>query len=352
MPSVTDNELSQPSTVMLRNGGGGNGGKSAFATIVNASLAQIGVVPPKTSSSPPPTTSASPAQSVLSSKEKRLSRMVLPTSISLQHYDNLIGELRCPGCTKPLQAPIKLCQTGHSICAPCTDRLPDCPICQHGFTQTRSKTLEAIAAKAEFNCANMEHGCTARLPADVLIWHEQRCIFQVEPCFMGKVWDDCEWSGSQIDWLEHCREQHGQRIFSDPSVTIQWQSQYEAEPPAITAYYIFHVYDQTFNLYQLWDQLQRRISWSMICASKDPSISRQFGFECELFAPADPLRLALQRVACHSERDEDVLQPGRCASFDMTEVSRFMDAFRVSIEYDDARVIWRNASLKPRLPRR
>lgn len=51
------------------------------------------------------------------------------TMISVKVYDNLIAELRCPSCARPMEAPIKLCETGHSVCNWCTKMLARCPLC-------------------------------------------------------------------------------------------------------------------------------------------------------------------------------------------------------------------------------
>lgn len=87
---------------------------------------------------------------------------------------------------------------------------------------------------------------------------------------------------------------------------------------------------ETFNLYQVWDAVRRRIGWTVICASKDPLVSRRFAFDVELYVPGDERQLHGQRRACHGERDADVLQEGRCAAFELADVLRFVDAYRVS----------------------
>lgn len=51
------------------------------------------------------------------------------TMISVKIYDNLIAELRCPSCARPMEAPILLCETGHSVCNRCTKMLAKCPLC-------------------------------------------------------------------------------------------------------------------------------------------------------------------------------------------------------------------------------
>lgn len=71
--------------------------------------------------------------------------------------------------------------------------------------------------------------------------------------------------------------------------------------------------------------------WTLIGASKDPILNQKFAYEVEIYSPTDPSRLLLQRHACHSEKDEDILEPGRCASFLMGDIMRFTDKNKVSI---------------------
>lgn len=332
MPSVSNTD--DYPLIMLRNKSASiasadpsiTSGQDEGIVSVRTSLSQIGVYP---AAKVVATLQPLPSKTA----EKRMSRSIPPTTISLRHYDNLIDELRCPVCVKPLQAPIRLCTTGHSVCSGCSHSLPKCPMCSRNFTQTRSAALEAVAAKAEFNCINAALGCVERLPADLLVRHERRCVYQTEDCFMGKVWNNCQWSGSRIDWIDHCIGEHIDKMHFNATTTIAWQGTYEDKPPAISAYYIFQVFGETFNLYQLWDQLQRRVIWTVICASKDPNIRKKYAYEIELFSRTDPFRLAVQRHACHGENDEDIIQDGRCASFDVTEVTRFMDAYRVSFTF-------------------
>lgn len=251
--------------------------------------------------------------------------------VSIQHYDNLVNELRCPSCTSPMCAPIRLCKTGHSVCDLCARMLQRCPVCSKPFTDTRSITLEAVASKAEFNCPNAELGCPTRLTLKLLRQHEPRCVYQMGDCFMGRVWGECEWKGREMDWLEHCESAHANRMFFEREVTIEWHGSYDLRPKPISAYYIFRTMGESFNMYQLCDKRMQRISWTLICASKDASISKRFAYEVELFVPSNPSRLILKRQPVHGELDDDVLLEGRGAAFDMKEVYSFMDAYRVSI---------------------
>lgn len=170
------------------------------------------------------------------------------STISAQHYDHLIGELRCPGCTKPLGAPIRLCAGGHSLCGGCT-RSPaiagQCPLCAQSLTAGRSLALEQLAARAAFACSNAPHGCTARLQTPALREHEHSCVYQMGDCFMGRVWGGCAWTGRELDWLDHCQAAHAERIFDRPEQRLRWQcTSYERQPKALAAYYMFRVFGE------------------------------------------------------------------------------------------------------------
>lgn len=290
--------------------------------------------------------SAASRRSIVSSTTNR-------DSVSLKHYDCLLGELRCPGCSKPMYAPIKLCAGGHSICEICTIKLPNCPLCLEDFLNVRSYTLEALASKAFFTCSNVGKGCTVRLPRELMKWHKEKCIYKTGECFMGKVWGGCDWNGCEIDWMKHCTENHEEKIYFDSKMEATWNYSPSKYPRPVLGYYIFKIFGETFNLYHIYDKNASKYysgyyvkilliifffmknqpaksMWTLICASKDPFLKEKFAYEVELYSPMDPSKLLLQRQSCNSEKDEDILEVGRCATFLMGDVMRFLDKNKVS----------------------
>lgn len=256
--------------------------------------------------------------------------------ITLKHYDSLLGEIRCPGCARPMHAPIFLCKSGHSVCELCTDTLFNCPLCTKAFTEIRSVTLEALAEKAYFLCKYSVHGCTVRLPYHLMRWHKERCVYQVGECFMGKVWGGCTWSGCEIDWLKHCTDFHADKVFDADEALLVWNYPLNSRrsSKAVLGFYIFQAYGETFNLYHVYDKLQAKSKWTMVCASKrDEKAFQNFAFQVELFVPQDASRLLIQRHSCHGERDEDVLEEARCVCIDLGDVMRFMGCDKVGGDY-------------------
>lgn len=252
--------------------------------------------------------------------------------VTLKHYDSLLGEIRCPGCARPMHAPIYLCKSGHSVCELCTQTLCNCPLCKKAFTEIRSVTLEALAEKAYFLCKYSVHGCTVRLPYHLMRWHKERCVYQVGDCFMGKVWGGCKWSGCEIDWIKHCTDFHADKLFTTEEARLKWNYPLNAKrSKSVLGFYIFQAYGETFNMYHIYDRYAAKSKWTMVCASKRCEKAHQnFAFQVELFVPQDPSRLLVQRHSCHGERDDDVLEDARCVCIDLGEVMRFMNADKVS----------------------
>lgn len=249
--------------------------------------------------------------------------------VTLKHYDCLLGELRCPGCARPMQSPIYLCKSGHSVCELCTETLCNCPLCKQSFTEIRSVTLEALAEKAYFLCKYSVYGCTVRLPYHLMRWHKERCVYQVGDCFMGKVWGGCKWSGCEIDWIKHCTDFHSEKLFASNEALLYWRYT-PKKAKSVLGFFIFQAFGETFNLYHVHDKLRAHSKWTIVCASKDEKAYKNFAFQVEMFVPGDPSRLLIQRHCCHGERDDDVLEEARCVCIGMGDIMRFMSADKVS----------------------
>ncbi|XP_055619835.1 uncharacterized protein LOC129764608 [Toxorhynchites rutilus septentrionalis] len=254
-------------------------------------------------------------------------------SITLHHYDSIVSELKCPGCAQPLYGPIVLCQTGHSICAQCPKRLSTCPLCRKKLTEMRNYTLEAIAAKVHFPCMHSSRGCTVRLPPQLIMWHKERCGFKQVECFMGKVWENCAWVGSDKDWMDHCITGHQDKVYSSPDIVLTWNyaldSQKCIQLQSVIAYYVIRAYGQYFNVYQIYDQNSRKTIWTVICSAKETKTCQRFAFELELYSPIDSAKLLVQRFSCHAESDADFLKDGHCAKIPIDEAIRFMTTEKI-----------------------
>lgn len=172
-----------------------------------------------------------------------------------------------------------------------------------------------------------------RLQLNLLKKHEDRCAYQLGDCFMGKVWGNCKWHGREIDWIDHCELDHREKVFFGAEVTRAWELKRDQIPKTITAYFIFRVFGETFNFYQIYDKPNHKICWTMVCASKDPNAAKRYSFEIELFSPLDDSKISVQRNPCHGDKDGGILREGQCATFGLGEIMLFMDEHRVSLYF-------------------
>ncbi|XP_055912668.1 uncharacterized protein LOC129946481 isoform X2 [Eupeodes corollae] len=240
--------------------------------------------------------------------------------ISVNHYERLIEELKCPGCAYPMKAPIKLCATGHSICQNCTTVLMVCPLCKEPFIDLRSLTLEALCSKAHFRCSNAAAGCTVRLQIDLLNWHEKQCIWKSMKCFMGRVWGDCTWHGREAQWKDHLESVHTDRVFKTNGADLVWDMNGKIQ--SLAGYYVFEVFDEMFNFYQVHDR--DRILFTMTVTSTVRDRKLNFAYEVEMFHKENEALVITQRFPVHSEYDKDILLDGTCVCVALTDLSRFM----------------------------
>ncbi|CAO1417773.1 unnamed protein product [Diamesa hyperborea] len=253
----------------------------------------------------------------------------------MKHYDQLLNDLRCPGCIAPLVVPIYLCESGHSVCKFCRVSIKNCPLCQEGFTNIRSHTLERLSGKFQFPCRNMRNGCTVRLPLELMHWHDEKCIFKTTSCFMGKIWRDCRWKGRESDWLAHCKSVHTTKVLeNEERFPMNWNFEsIKNNGGPIVAYYLIQVFNETFNLYQIHEVKTSSLVWTVILANyKEQRKSTKnvelpkFAFEIEFFNPSEPRHLQIQRFPIHYEDSETVLDDGKCVKISLNEVEdRFLD---------------------------
>ncbi|XP_067641459.1 uncharacterized protein [Eurosta solidaginis] len=248
-----------------------------------------------------------------------------PKQISINHYERLIEELKCPGCAYPMKSPILLCKTGHSICQQCTRVLLLCPLCKEPFTNIRSLTVEALCSKAHFRCSNAPGGCTVRLQIDLLSWHEKQCIYKPMKCFMGRVWGDCDWSGREAHWKDHLEKDHADKVFHTPITDMVWNMGVKQKP--LTGYYVFIVFDEMFNFYEVYDK--ERILFTMACTSSVREKKHNYAFEVTIVHQENEAISITQKYPVHSEYDNDILAEGTCISMPLTDLAKFIDEDRL-----------------------
>ncbi|XP_018792364.1 PREDICTED: uncharacterized protein LOC108971039 isoform X1 [Bactrocera latifrons] len=248
-----------------------------------------------------------------------------PKQISINHYERLIEELKCPGCAYPMKSPVLLCKTGHSICQQCTRVLLLCPLCKEPFTTIRSLTVEALCSKAHFRCSNASGGCTVRLQIDLLSWHEKQCIYKPMKCFMGRVWGDCEWAGREAHWKDHLEKDHADKVFTTETTDMIWNMGVKQKP--LTGYYVFIVFDEMFNFYEVHDK--ERILFTMACTSTVKEKKHNYAFEVTIVHQENEAIAITQKYPVHSEYDKDILAEGTCISMSLTDLAKFIDEDRL-----------------------
>lgn len=64
---------------------------------------------------------------------------------------------------------------------------------------------------------------------------------------------ECKWKGCAGDWMDHCFQEHGDKVTDLPFITVRnkWDAK-RTEP--VLNYFLLRCYDKVFNVYQIYDK--------------------------------------------------------------------------------------------------
>ncbi|KAK7872786.1 hypothetical protein R5R35_011911 [Gryllus longicercus] len=86
-----------------------------------------------------------------------------------------------------MRSPIVLCESGHSICQNCREKVEVCPICKGEYPGIRNRLAEDIATHIALQrCKNDNRGCQELVPTNELDVHEADCPYRLYLCRMCK----------------------------------------------------------------------------------------------------------------------------------------------------------------------
>lgn len=131
----------------------------------------------------------------------------------------LLSDLECPVCTDYMVPPIILCSNGHNICRKCRQSVECCPICRGQISCIRNVTLEKIARRQRYPCANRDKGCSLVFTMDLIADHQAVCRYGPMKCPMNKFPSvRCSWKGLMSELKKHVKDSHDEYYKDTPYV--------------------------------------------------------------------------------------------------------------------------------------
>lgn len=121
---------------------------------------------------------------------------------------------------------------------------------------------------------------------------------------MARVYGDCTWEGRAGKWLDHCFEDHKQRVAELPFITVKDKWDQKRKEPVLN-YFLLKCYDKIFNVYQIYDKRGGRMMWTVLV---NDDVAEKYYFEVDLFMPNVPCKRIVYRRPCKSEKDADFLE--------------------------------------------
>jgi E3 ubiquitin-protein ligase SIAH1 len=108
--------------------------------------------------------------------------------------------------------PIWLCTNGHNICSKCREKVQFCPTCRANFSEIRNLTLENIARRQMYPCANRKSGCLEFLSIEHIADHHAVCVQGTIKCPFKTI-GKCSWEGITSGLKKHAKAAHAKYFF-------------------------------------------------------------------------------------------------------------------------------------------
>jgi E3 ubiquitin-protein ligase SIAH1 len=128
----------------------------------------------------------------------------------------LLRELECPVCLEYMVPPINLCTNGHNVCSKCRESVQLCPTCRDELLDTRNVTVENIARRQKYPCANRQSGCLELFSIEHIAKHQAVCDYGKFKCPLH-LFKNCSWNGLKNDLKEHAKAAHPQYLDKGPT---------------------------------------------------------------------------------------------------------------------------------------
>ncbi|OMJ85812.1 hypothetical protein SteCoe_12808 [Stentor coeruleus] len=122
----------------------------------------------------------------------------------ISYLEDFDSSLQCPICMDYFSSIIYQCDSGHSLCELCCQKISICPLCKSPIgKKLRNLLLEEQLTKVVSKCRF--DNCSSLMKLNEKNQHEQICQHNPEcHCLL----QHCKWSGHKANFLVHLAERH------------------------------------------------------------------------------------------------------------------------------------------------
>ena len=118
--------------------------------------------------------------------------------------DDFVTSMQCPICMEFFTSTIFQCDSGHSLCETCCNKISVCPLCKSQIgRRLRNLLLEDQLTRLTIRCKFENCGILMKLCEKNL--HEIACMHNPE-CHC--ILQHCKWTGHKNTLIEHLAERH------------------------------------------------------------------------------------------------------------------------------------------------
>lgn len=186
----------------------------------------------------------------------------LEITFPVEEKNDPLKVLECPVCIEYMLPPIYLCDTGHSFCNSCKNKISICSFCKNRLTSKRNYALESFADIVYPTCRNSNLGCNFRGTLKEVILHEATCERHQCPVLMITNAKDfietrlCGWYETYDEMVAHTLSTHTCNETDSFKGSCDLNSNKESYLLLYTRGYMFNLYSKTVAMRTLQFNLQ------------------------------------------------------------------------------------------------
>lgn len=179
-----------------------------------------------------------------------------------------------------MHPPIRHCESGHSYCSSCYERLDRCPQCRSANRHGTNTLLEQFHKYVIFPCKFKEQGCTTSTYGSEILAHERDCALNLKLCPFS-IYKPCQWSGPRSQILQHYQDDHRGFAFCGNTLVLIWRRFNHIAEDNGKVHFLVEAYGELFMCVFEVDTNYDITRFAVIYLG-DHQLSSQYYFEVEL----------------------------------------------------------------------
>ncbi|XP_063833048.1 E3 ubiquitin-protein ligase Siah1-like [Ostrinia nubilalis] len=239
-------------------------------------------------------------------------------------------DVKCPTCKNHYTSTIFQCQTGHSSCLHCKNRMARCGICGGPITNMRNIDLEHYVAQRTQPCPNKDDGCRLSFKLSDMDGHLIECQYRVMNCPLAAIFGQCSWRGKVTQMASHFDEVH--QMHRQGNVDTEMRLLNVSNDNHIVYYVVIGTFNFLFHVKVCKGEGMMYMTVQLIGSQHSAS---KWGYEIHIYNKAEPRRKFEYKDTCNPINTpiNTIVTISKCAVIPLSYANTFLNNGAITYKF-------------------